>query len=390
MRVLVGVNGQAGHALPALRLAGELAARGHEVRVHTTARWRKVTEEAGAGFAGAEEQIVAGLGPEPGFAEVAAALAESTREHGADVVVGDGLTLTPALAAEVAGVPHATLFPEVYPFAAPGMPYFSLGLFPPRTVLGRIAWRALAPLAETRLPTTRWLRGSRAALDEERARLGLPPGVRHGPASDGMTLVATLPELEYPRRWPPGVHVTGPMLLDLPGPAPEPPPGDEPLVLVAPSTVKDPERRLVWAALEALAGEPVRVLASTSGAPAPAAVPANARIAEWLDYSRAMPAASLVISNGTHGTIVQALGLGVPLVTCPAMPDDAEHGARVAWAGAGLTFTRRPPSPPTLRRVVRRVLGDPRFAARAREIAAGGGALDGAARGARLVEGIAR
>ena len=78
----------------------------------------------------------------------------------------------------------------------------------------------------------------------------------------------------------------------------------------------------------------MRILASTSGAPATSVPsPANAVVAEWIDYSEAMPEAALVISNGTHGTIVQALGLGVPLAIAPAMPDDAEHGIRVSLGG---------------------------------------------------------
>jgi hypothetical protein len=42
-------------------------------------------------------------------------------------VVSDILTLAPTLAAEVAGVPHATLIPHVYPVQQPGMPLYSLG-----------------------------------------------------------------------------------------------------------------------------------------------------------------------------------------------------------------------------------------------------------------------
>ena len=45
-----------------------------------------------------------------------------------DLVVSDILTLAPTLAAEVAGVPHATLIPHVYPVQEPGQPIYSLGL----------------------------------------------------------------------------------------------------------------------------------------------------------------------------------------------------------------------------------------------------------------------
>ena len=72
------------------------------------------------------------------------------------------------------------------------------------------------------------------------------------------------------------------------------------------------------------------------------------------------------------------------------MADDAEHGARVGWAGAGLMvpgwLLRRGP----LRLAMRRLLDDPGFRVRAREIAAWSRANDGAARGAELVEGLAR
>ena len=78
-------------------------------------------------------------------------------------------------------------------------------------------------------------------------------------------MVATYPQLEYPRSWPGHVHVTGPMGFEMPSPDVELPEGDGPLVLVAPSTAQDPECRLVRSALAALADEPVRVVATTNG-----------------------------------------------------------------------------------------------------------------------------
>jgi len=391
LRAIVGVEGLAGHALPAMALARALADRGHEVRFQSFSRWRETAEGFGLGFAGAEASLVEGLGPGARIAEVVRGLLPGIEEFAPDVVVSDALTMTPGLAAEAAGVRAATIYPEVYPYGAPGLPPFSLGLLPPRTRLGALGWRAFAPLARTRLPATAWMRAARAALNAERAELGLAPVDDFGPVVGGPEFVATLPELEYPREWPAGVEVTGPMGVDLPQPAGlELPPGDDPLVLVAPSTVKDPERRLVATALEALAGEPVRVVASTSGAARPSSPPPpNAVVAEWIDYADAMPRASLVVSNGTHGTIVKALGLGVPLAIAPAMADDAEHGVRVAWAGAGLTTTRRPPSPRALRSVVRRVLADRGFAERAGEIAAANAGRNGARRAAELVEAYA-
>jgi UDP:flavonoid glycosyltransferase YjiC (YdhE family) len=394
---MVGVTGLAGHALPAVALARELRSRGHDVLFHSHERWQGTIEELGVRFAGSAAEIVAlkraTEGRPPQLADVARALAASIDEYGPDVVVGDGLTLSPALAAELRGVRHATLFPEVYPYSGPGLPLFSMGLMPPRTAIGATAWRALAPLLATRLPSTRWLRQARSALNDQRARLGLPPRPgHHGPVSEGPAIVATLPQLEYPRPWPADVHVSGPLFFDPPAAAVEPPPGEDPLVLVAPSTVKDPDATLVRATLAALADQPVRVLATLSGAPGPRLdpLPPNARVVDWADYSRIMPAASLVISGGTHGTVVRALSEGIPLLVIPRMPDDAEHGARVAWAGVGLSVPARLASPGAIRAVAARVLGDRRFAARAAEIARWCESHDGARRAATVVEGYAR
>ena len=82
----------------------------------------------------------------------------------------------------------------------------------------------------------------RAELNETRERVGLPPLDHvHGGISRELALVATFPQLEYRARWPqPGMRVIGPLLWEQPFGEVELPPGDEPLVLVAPSTSQDP------------------------------------------------------------------------------------------------------------------------------------------------------
>src|SRR5581483_3765466 len=248
-------------------------------------------------------------------------------------------------------------------------------------------------LARLAAGADRRLRRGRKELNRTRAELGLPPLERyHGGLSEALVLVATFPQLEYPRRWPPAVHVTGPMEFELPYPPVEPPPGDAPLVLVAPSTAQDPGGRLVRVALEALAGEPVRVLATTNRPGAELGLPAappNAKVVEWISYSDAMRRAALVVCHGGHGTVARALALGRPVLCCPAAGDMAETGARVAWAGAGLSLPWRLTRPAPLRWAVRRMLADERFARRASTLARWAAANDGAARGAELVEGLA-
>ena len=124
------------------------------------------------------------------------------------------------------------------------------------------------------------------------------------------------------------------MTFEVPHPEIELPPGEEPLVLVAPSTAHDSGNHLVRTALAALADEPVRVVATTNRVvpQSPIEVPANAVLVDWLSYSQLMPLASLVISHGGHGTVARALGAGTPVLICPIIGDMSETAMRVAWA----------------------------------------------------------
>ncbi len=392
MRVLVAAFGDAGHAFPAIALGRALAGRGHEVVVETWEERRAAVEGAGLGFAAAEEYRMFPP-PEPDSddgqhaAEAARALLPLLEEMRPHVAVSDILTLAPALAAERAGVPLATLIPHIYPVVEPGRPFFAIGLRPPRTPVGRAIWRTGQRALDVGLE-----RGRRD-LNLQRRRLGLPPVEHfHGGISTDLALVATYPQLEYPRQWPPGVEITGPMTFELPHPEIALPPGDLPLVLVAPSTAHDSGNHLVRTALKALAAEPVRVVATTNRvAPQrPIEVPANAVLVDWLSYSQLMPAASLVISHGGHGTVARALGAGTPVLVCPIVGDMSETAMRVSWAGAGLSLPWRLCRPAPLRWAARRILNDDSFAAEAEKIAVWGRANNGAERGAELVENLAR
>ena len=388
LRVMVAAFGDAGHAFPAIALARALAARGHEVVVETWERWRQPVEELGLGFAAAEAYKV--FPPPPpdsaegaSAAEAARALLPFLEEWEPHVVVNDILTVAPALAAEAAGVRRATLIPHLYPVHQPGWPFFAFGLMPSRTPVGRAIWRAGLPVLEA------GLRRGRRELNEQRRRLSLPPQERfHGGISEELALVGTFPQLEYPRQWPAGVELTGPMVFELPHPEVELPPGEEPLVLVASSTAQDPESRLVRWALEALADEPVRVLAATNRLSVDGAIdaPANAAVVDWVSYSQVMPEASLVICHGGHGTVARTLAAGAPLLVCPPVGDMNENAIRAAWSGTGLALPWRLCGPGPLRWATRRVLADPRFQQRTAEVAAWSRRNDGAVRGAELIE----
>jgi MGT family glycosyltransferase len=392
LRFLVAAFGDPGHVFPAISLGRALRGRGHEVTIETWEERRAAVEGAGLGFAAAEEYRMFPP-PDPDSAEgehaaeAARALLPLLEEMRPHVVVSDILTLAPSLAAEKAGVPLATLIPHIYPVVEPGLPFFAVGLQPPRTPLGRAVWRTGQRALDI------GLEHGRRDLNRQRSRLDLPPVERfHGGISPELALVGTFPQLEYPRQWPAGVEITGPMTFEVPHPEIELPPGEEPLVLVAPSTAHDSDNHLVRTALAALANEPVRVVATTNRVvpQRPIEVPANAVLVDWLSYSQLMPLASLVISHGGHGTVARALSAGTPVLICPIIGDMSETAMRVSWAGCGLSLPWRLCQSTPLRWAARHLLEDDSFASRAQELATWASEHDGAERGAELVEQLAR
>ncbi|MFA4927098.1 MAG: nucleotide disphospho-sugar-binding domain-containing protein [Patulibacter sp.] len=397
-RLLLGAFGDAGHAFPIMALGRRLAERGNDVWVQTWDRWQADIEAAGMRFASAPEYpVFPQLGQRPLDHYEAATraaidtlpLVDEVRPH---AVVSDILTLGPALAGELRGAPVATLIPHLDPRGELGWPPFSSGARPARTRAGRALWERLG------LRVDRSLDQGQDELNRARATVGLPPVPgHHGGISRQLALVGSVPQLDYPRTQPRvNTHTVGPFVWEPPSGDLELPPGDAPLVVVAPSTIQDPEGDLLRAALHGLAGAPVRVLAAHNRvsdadtvASEPIDVPDNATLVPWMRYSQVMPEADVILCHAGHGTLLRALSYGKPVVAIPAAGDMFENAARLAWSGAGLRLPRRLAGARAVRSAVLTALSDPSYATKAAEIAAWIAAGDGVDRAAPLVEAFA-
>ena len=165
-------------------------------------------------------------------------------------------------------------------------------------------------------------------------------------------------------------------------------PEGRPLVLVSYSTEglqNGPER--VQTALDALAAEPVSVVASTSGVFAAARLspPPNATVVDYLPHEQVMPRAAAVVCHAGHGTTMAGLRHGVPLVCLPGLGrDQAPISARVEELGLGVTAGH------DMAGAVRRVLGDPAYGRRARELMAAAARLDGPRRASEEIQALTR
>lgn len=283
---------------------------------------------------------------------LASALAPLLAAAAPDLVVCDVLAQGGGMAAELLGLPWVQLSPHPLYEPSKGLPPIGTGLAVGVGVAGRLRDAAL------RAATARSIR--RGERQRARARRSIGLGARGpGPAA---RLIATLPALEVPRPdWPDNAHVVGPLLWEAVQQRLEPPPGDAPLVMIAPSTVTAGATGMAEMALSALRGAGVRAVVSTFG-PAPDGLPEWARSGLGRQ-DEMLREASVVVCGGGHGVLAKALLAGVPVVVVPGGGDQWEMANRVARHGSGVLV--RPSTEDALRKAVARVLGDPRFAAAA-------------------------
>jgi UDP:flavonoid glycosyltransferase YjiC (YdhE family) len=363
VRVAVVSGPDPGHAFPAVSLACALRRRGVPVLVVSGSQWAGAVRDADVEF-----EPIRDLAPpserDADFGwvlwersvELAPGIAESLREWGATLAVVDTLTVPGWFAADLVGVPRVELVPTSYQGPSRALPPPGSGIAPGRTPYGR------ARDAFLRRMHDRSLRAGEAACAEARRSLGLPPS---GPPV--ATLVATLPGLEPLRPdWPERTYVTGPMEWDPAAADLEAPPGEGPLVFLADSSATGRPQTLLAVAAEGLRG--MRVACTRFGgsvADLPAGMVAGpGRQGPLLD------AASVVVCAGGHGMVAKALVRGLPLVIVPGPGDQRANAVNVARLGAGVHLPARRLTPETLRAAVRRVLGDPSYAAAARRVAA--------------------
>jgi UDP:flavonoid glycosyltransferase YjiC (YdhE family) len=178
-------------------------------------------------------------------------------------------------------------------------------------------------------------------------------------------LIATLPALEVPRPdWPARAHVVGPLLWDPVPTGLTPPPGDRPLVMVAPSTAVNGATDMLSATLAALDNLDVRAAISTFQPPD--GLPDWARAGAG-GQDELLRQADVVVCGAGHGLLAKALLAGVPVVAVPGGGDQWELANRAARQGSAVVV--RPVTADAVRKAVVKVLGEPRFAAATGEAA---------------------
>ncbi|SDW75036.1 UDP:flavonoid glycosyltransferase YjiC, YdhE family [Amycolatopsis xylanica] len=356
MRVAIVAGADPGHVFPAIALCLRFLEAGDVPTLCTVDPWVDAAAELGIGVIRLNG-LVPGREPDLGralherAAMLAPALAPLLADLEPDLVVCDVIAQGGGMAAELAGVPWAQLSPHPLYEPSRGLPPIGTGLAAGVGVAGKLRDAAL------RVAASRSIRRG----DKQRARARRSIGLAERGPGPVVRLIATLPALEVPRPdWPSNAHVVGPLLWEASQRRLAPPPGDEPLVVIAPSTVSSGTAGLAELALEALRDMGVRAVVSTFG-PSPA-LPEWARAGQGRQ-DELLREAAVVVCGGGHGLLAKALLAKVPAVLVPGGGDQWEMANRVARHGSGVLV--RPSTVDTLRDAVTRVLGDPRFAAAA-------------------------
>jgi MGT family glycosyltransferase len=400
-KFLIGTIPVIGHVSPALPIARELVARGHEVCWYTGGAFQATIESTGARFIpikrGLDYSYPKNVPQEwvdrrralRGLAQlqfdlkhffIGAAVGQVQdltailRDFPADIILADFCFLGAAWIHEQGGPPWAGFGTSVLALSSRDTAPFGSGLKPDTSPFGQLRNRGLNWLAQQML-----FRKMTTYTNQIRAGLGLPPCAPSffDTLSPFLYLAGTVPEFEYPRReLPAQVHFVGPLLSSI---ATEftPPAwwndlkGNQPIVHVTQGTVATDPEALIVPTLRALAQEEVLVVATTIGKAIesilPNAIPANARIESFIPHSELLPNVDVMITNGGYNGVQMALAHGVPMIAAGQSEDKPEVCARIEWAGVGINLKTGKPTPQQIRSAVKKLLADPRYKSRAKQ-----------------------
>ncbi|MGN5239869.1 MULTISPECIES: nucleotide disphospho-sugar-binding domain-containing protein [unclassified Rhodococcus (in: high G+C Gram-positive bacteria)] len=364
MRVALVAGPDAGHAIPAIALSRRFVDAGHEAVLFTGERWFGVDVPGvtvapldGLTPRGDDDDGDAGAKIHARAAHIATLLLPGLSALLPDLVVSDVITAGGGMAAERLGIPWVELSPHPLYLPSRGLPPIGSGL-EPGTGLGGRARDALL-----RRLTARSLRQGEHERSAARVGIGLPAR-DPGPQA---RLVATVPALEVPRPdWPSNAHVVGALHWEPTGTVLEPPPGDGPLVMVAPSTAATGVAGMLDAVCEGLDGLGMRVAATMLDPPGNV-------LPEWAVAGQGrqdvlLRDVDVVVCGGGHGMLAKALSAGVPAVIVPGGGDQWELANRAARQGSAVVV--RPLDAASVRDAVAEILAEPRFTEAARRAAA--------------------
>ena len=359
MRALFTALPTIGHFNSIMPLARAVAAAGHDVAICTTSAF-------------ADEVARAGLQHLPGGADSFASLMTDAPPQG-DAARGRFIQLTVfAERAPQRMIPDLTRHAEAWR--------------PDVLVRENAEFGACLVAEKLGLPHASVAAGSGSSLDDRRgiladtlskrrAEIGLPPDPDAQMIFRYLHFAFTPPSWDGDAVHPPTVHFIRYDNPERPGeerPAWLDEPRDRPLVLASLGTLMNDLPGLFESIIEAVANEPIEVVAAIGRDQDPARFgtpPPNVRIERFVPQIQVLAECALFVAHGGFNGTKEALRLGIPLVVIPIGGDQPYTAARVEALGLGRAVAPDERNPATIRSRIREVLADARYEDNARAFA---------------------
>jgi UDP:flavonoid glycosyltransferase YjiC (YdhE family) len=397
-RIVITTFGSLGDLHPYIAIALGLQSRGCEVVIATSHVYREKLEKLGIVFRPVRPDPTE-LMANPEFMRrvmdrrtgseyvirqiVIPALADSYQDtlaaaQDADLLISHGLTFTTRLVAEKKGIPWTStvLQPLVF-FSAYDPPVLApMPLLAKLRFLGPAFHRFLFSLAK------RSVRSWSEPWHRLRAEVGLP-ATRESPLFEGQhapsLVLALFSKVLADKQldWPGQTVLTGFPFYDQDGDAGTPEEltrfldaGPPPLVFtLGSSAVEDAGSFYEHSAAAARQlGQRAVLVVGKNPRNLPASLPDSMIAVGYAPFSELFPRASAIVHQGGIGTTAQAMRSGRPMLVMPYAHDQPDNAARVTRLGIGLTIARHRYTPDRATREIRRLLNEPLYGQRAREV----------------------
>jgi zeaxanthin glucosyltransferase len=311
-------------------------------------------------------------------------------QHGIDFVLADQDEPGASTAAELAGLPYASI--------CSSLPLNEASDIPP----GFLAWQYSSSLiAKVR----NWIgysirnlavRGINTAVNSYRDGNGLRPYRKPEDSfSTRVQITQLVREFDFPRETPPpALYYVGPFhrealsTVDFPFNRID----ERPLIYASFGTTFGSRSAELEAIAEACATLPVQLVISLGGAELGdehAAFPGSPIVVGYAPQRELLSRTALTITHAGLNTTLEALSLGVPLLALPIAGDQFGVAERIGYHGVGLVLGRKQRSIEQLRAALLSLLNNPRWRAAAKRLQTFITGTGGAVQAAGIVEMVA-
>jgi zeaxanthin glucosyltransferase len=316
-----------------------------------------------------------------------AELPDAFENAGVDLLLADQNEPAAATVAEHLRLPFVSVCPSLPLNREPGIPPPFLP-WPYRPTVGaQIRNRIGYALSDVLIsPINR-------VINRYRQGWGLRPIIRPDDTFSSLAqLCQLIPEFDFPRReLPAGFHYLGPFYEPAaPGAVAFPfeQLNEKPLIYASLGTLQAGNSRHFETIAAACAGLNAQLVIATGGDSGDLAerLRGKALVVRYAPQLELLARASLTITHAGLNTVMQSLLFGVPMVALPITHDQPAIAARVAWSGAGEVIPVKHADTSKLRDAVQRVMFEPTYRARARELSESIKRAGGVERAADIVE----